>query len=1140
MQITYFGTNPNYLEDALFGPVNGSNQTLIGVPTATQIVFRQPETGDVTTLTGTGFTFGLVNGETVPTGGTINSFTFTTGGATSATYTGLNWGLLAFSNAIDVIDQTDDHGPMAALFSQSPITINAAGASIGFSMENWSEIAPLITTTITATGTAFDDLLIGGGGNDTITPGANDGYDVIRGSAGNDLLNFTGATGNDYYEISYAEISTPLTVTIHTANGIGTVAAPGWTDTLIGFEDAMTASDGGLAIQGSTGNDVFNITTRDGNWMAVAGGRGNDTFNINLNAGGAIRIDYAWSGAESPTSGIVANLNTGVISNDGFGGTDQINGRIWELRGTHLNDNIVGSANDESFILRSGSDTLDGGDGFDRLRYDRSGQEAVNVDLDAGTATGVFRGTAFTHTITGIEHVRGSRDGDDTLRGSARDERLEARNGNDLLDGRAGNDTLEGGAGNDTLLGGAGSDRIYDGDGNDSINVGDNTGADEVYMGRGNDTIDATGMQTGFLELEAYYTNAAVVFDFNAATNVATVTKAGFGTTTLLGFDAALNADGIALYGGAFNDRFVITSGGPAHNGDFVMVGGGDGVDTYDFSAATTLYVRLSLWYTNASGAVVDLGAGTIANDGFGNTDVLIGRANEVQGTNAGNDSITGSDQGESFILLSGNDTLDGGLGFDRLRYDRNGQDAVNVDLAAGTATGSFRGSAFTHTITGIEYIRGSRAGDDTILGSGENEQFRAYAGNDLLDGRAGDDTLRGGDGFDTLRGGDGNDSLSGENDNDTLNSGAGQDTVNGGTGNDVAFGGDGDDQVRGDDGDDTLFGDNGDDTLEGGTGNDQLGGGFGNDSIEGGDGNDVAFGADGNDTVTGGTGQDTLYGDTGNDSIDGGDDDDILGGFLGNDTINGGNGNDLIYGAGDNDSLSGDGGNDLIYGAEGADTMNGGLGDDTLGGFTGDDIMNGDGGNDLLYGGDGNDILGGGTGLDTLYGHTGNDTITGGTGNDLLGGYTGDDSLSGEAGNDSLYGAVGNDYLDGGADNDELYGGNDNDTLNGGTGNDVLGGGNGNDLINGGDGNDTMFGGAGDDTFVFSGDQDTLLGFEATNTAERIDLSGVGAITDFADLAANHMSQVGGNVVISDGLGNQLTLDSIALNTLDAGDFIF
>ncbi|SDE73212.1 hypothetical protein SAMN04488239_1321, partial [Ruegeria marina] len=42
------------------------------------------------------------------------------------------------------------------------------------------------------------------------------------------------------------------------------------------------------------------------------------------------------------------------------------------------------------------------------------------------------------------------------------------------------------------------------------------------------------------------------------------------------------------------------------------------------------------------------------------------------------------------------------------------------------------------------------------------------------------------------------------------------------------------------------------------------------------------------------------------------------------------------------------------------------------------------------------------------------------------------------------------------------------------------------------------------------------------------------------ADLSANHLADVGGNAVITDGLGNSLTISGVLSSGLTADDFIF
>jgi hypothetical protein len=69
------------------------------------------------------------------------------------------------------------------------------------------------------------------------------------------------------------------------------------------------------------------------------------------------------------------------------------------------------------------------------------------------------------------------------------------------------------------------------------------------------------------------------------------------------------------------------------------------------------------------------------------------------------------------------------------------------------------------------------------------------------------------------------------------------------------------------------------------------------------------------------------------------------------------------------------------------------------------------------------------------------------------------------------------------------------------------------------------------------------ITDFAATNNAEKIDLSGVTSITNFADLtnAGNpHMTQVGSDVVIDDFAGNTITLLNVSLGDLNGVDFVF
>lgn len=152
--------------------------------------------------------------------------------------------------------------------------------------------------------------------------------------------------------------------------------------------------------------------------------------------------------------------------------------------------------------------------------------------------------------------------------------------------------------------------------------------------------------------------------------------------------------------------------------------------------------------------------------------------------------------------------------------------------------------------------------------GTGQNDDFRLTARNDVAHGGGGHDWIEGGGGSDTLRGNAGNDRVFGNLGDDRLLGEAGDDLMGGGAGQDRMWGGDGNDQMSGDAGNDRLWGGYGADRLAGGLGNDVLFGHDGNDWLAGGAGHDVLAGHGGSDTLNGGAGADLLFGGAGADSF--------------------------------------------------------------------------------------------------------------------------------------------------------------------------------------------------------------------------------------------------------------------------------
>ncbi|SPF78968.1 Bifunctional hemolysin/adenylate cyclase [Aliiroseovarius pelagivivens] len=471
------------------------------------------------------------------------------------------------------------------------------------------------------------------------------------------------------------------------------------------------------------------------------------------------------------------------------------------------------------------------------------------------------------------------------------------------------------------------------------------------------------------------------------------------------------------------------------------------------------------------------------------------------------------------------------------------------------------------------------------IIGTNANETIIGTQAKDILKGKGGNDTIRGLGGNDRIFGGEGADLMIGGAGNDFIDAGptnTGFNVAKGGGGNDTIYssgtgeyyGGSGNDYIK------AGFGVN--ELLDGGSGVDWLdtslvslsytvnmvtgatnwaGESFVNfENILTGDGNDNITGTSGKNIIMTGAGTDTINAGAGNDILDGGRDADILNGGSGTDTADYSNSTSSITVVIDTNKVWDGTGTDTISsiekfkGSDYTDYFYSDFGDHyTFLGRAGDDYFyktEGTGPNNKH-------TFNGGSGTDTFHGqglssfHTINltkgyvyadtterdklisiENVVAYNGSTVIGSH-GDNVLSG-AGNYSytLKGNKGNDTINGNSLGDVLFGGAGKDTIRGNGGNDT---------INGDQGNDKMWGGSGSDTFVFKGQfgKDRINDFNAFDSDEKIDFSGVSGITGYNDLMNNHATQVGTNVVIKVG-SNKVTLVDVSLNDLDTTDFLF
>lgn len=406
----------------------------------------------------------------------------------------------------------------------------------------------------TLTGNDVANLLMGGAGADTLVGGA--GSDTLVGGAGADKLE--GGSGSDIFRLSNTGAGDP-DVVVDFQDGIDRI---GFADGQIGSIEDLTLTQMGADVmveddQGNSlvilGVSVSDITAEDlegvsmvesiigtdgaddlvgtGNDDTINGGNGADT----LDGGDG---DDTLFGGNQPDVLIGGNGKDILL---GSNGADTLSGgtAFDDLSGGNGNDLLQGDGAGDRLRGDPGADTLDGGAGITDQAYYFFSDAPVNVDLEAGTASG---GYAEGDLLLNIESVVGST-GNDTLSGQSGGGRIAGAGGDDLLTGLGGRDRVEGGNGNDTLIGGAGDDQLIGGRGDDVLTGGagddtlrGNTGADtfvfssgagdDVIIGfRSDDTLDLLETTTDFTSLAdvqaaATETDAGLLIDLGGGDSV--------------------------------------------------------------------------------------------------------------------------------------------------------------------------------------------------------------------------------------------------------------------------------------------------------------------------------------------------------------------------------------------------------------------------------------------------------------------------------------------------------------------------------------------------------------------------------------------------------------------------------------------
>ena len=568
----------------------------------------------------------------------------------------------------------------------------------------------------------FENLILQNGGNYNGT--GNSANNVIYGNTGDNILDglagadtMDGYNGNDTYLVdniadvandSVAGIDLVLSSVTHTlGNGIENLTlldilningtGNGISNMIIGNDgnNVLNGLGGSDTLDGGAGNDTFYST--DG-LDSLLGGLGNDIYNVQS------QTDEIVEFVDEGTDTIFATVTDSYILGNNLENLVLLGAFNSNGYGNNLINDITGT---------SGSNLLDGGEDADILRgkqgndsyiVDNAGDqviEALNEGVDEifGSVSLTLALNVENLTLTGAGVINGT--------GNVMNNTIIGNDAANVLSGIDGDDLLVGGGGNDVLMGGIGNDQLIGGDGNDILRGGLGIDLANYYSVSGNVTVNL-GIDT------AQNTGSAGV---DTLINIENLYGSNLGNDILTGNQLA---NVIIGYGG--NDTI---SGGDGND----ILGGGEGSDTFLADAGDDMIYGSSgidtvSYFSVANGVTINLNLLTAQDTGLTGLDTLNGIEN-VDGSNVGNDILTGNAGDNVLNGNGGDDTLAGGAGADTLIGG-----AGNDVLSGGIGTDVFKFNTAIG-VNNVDTITNFSVVDDTIQLA--NTVFTQFANTGVL-----------------------------------------------------------------------------------------------------------------------------------------------------------------------------------------------------------------------------------------------------------------------------------------------------------------------------------------------------------------------------------------------------------------------
>ncbi|MEH2228670.1 MAG: calcium-binding protein [Nostoc sp.] len=698
--------------------------------------------------------------------------------------------------------------PTGGIATTFNATTNIGLITAGTNQVNYKNIERL-----NISGTAYDDNIVGNSGNDTLSTGSS-GKDTIDGGQGDDVLSV------DYtFNVNITQ-GIATTFNANTNKGVITagtnqvnyknierlnISGTGYDDNILGNSgnDTLSGSYGKDTIIGGAGNDILaGGSGKD----TLTGGTGNDKFVYDLSnsyddgTNTDIITDFGGVGKGSnPSATLVDSLDTLEFTGSIFFTVENLQ---LTQNGNNLEITFEGFGNDSKVILQNFKlENLDNlpatssRPAIANILFNRQTSISDSFDVfDAdSTQTTVFNRNTVTFLNDLDNNITGFDNSNDVINGQGGDDIIDGLSGNDLLRGGAGNNTLEGGIGDDTLsaISSTGDNLLFGDDGNDSLDISGRIFSDQsnrfgnfdsrslgnntLNGGVGNDTLNASGSKGD---------NLLSGGDGNDSLDIS-----GSYSFSFPGYSYDSRSLGNnTLEGGTGDDR--LSAGGS--KGDNLLFGD-DGNDSLDIFGSYSYYYAESKDSRSEGNNTLDGGGGDDRLSAGGSKgDNLLSGGDGNDELDISGDYYSSNSNDYSDSRPSGNNTLEGGAGDDRLSFSNSkgdnllsggdGNDSFNLiinsidtdlsdlvtqtldggngddslftlyNYAAGGITSTFNATTNTGSITvGLYRVNYNNIEQLNISGTSYDDNIVGSNGNDILFGVDGNDSLIGGDGTDTF-----------------------------------------------------------------------------------------------------------------------------------------------------------------------------------------------------------------------------------------------------------------------------------------------------------------------------------------------------------------------------------------------------